>query len=53
MDLEKKISELEARIRKLERKLSVDTELSALKEELTKPVERTPEDIDQIGRAHV
>ncbi|MBC7292640.1 MAG: hypothetical protein H5T84_00795 [Thermoleophilia bacterium] len=47
--LERRIEELEARVAALERCIPVEhaehEELEALKEELSKPVERTPEEV--------
>ncbi|MEW6275459.1 MAG: hypothetical protein AB1556_10180 [Bacillota bacterium] len=45
MGLEERIDQLEARVCDLERKINVGSDLELLRKELSKPVERSPEEI--------
>ncbi|BCV20246.1 hypothetical protein [Moorella sp. Hama-1] len=47
MGLEQRLNELEARVNNLERKFNAETEVDFLRKELSQPVDRSAEDIEQ------
>lgn len=47
MGLEQRLNELEARVNNLERKFNTEMEVDLLRKELSQPVERSAEDIEQ------